>query len=112
MGLLDEVLSMSGVGGGAQSSQHATAMGAIVDYINTPQVGGISGLRLVTAGARKAVEVFAVGARAKAHGEACVFFRDLVFMRTLKEFEKIGQVLLDVIFQLLPTRKPILAGDA
>ena len=45
MGLLDDVLSMAGVGGGAQSSQHATAMGAIMDYINSPQVGGLSGLQ-------------------------------------------------------------------
>ena len=45
MGLLDDVLSMAGVGGGAQSSQHATAMGAVMDYINSPQVGGISGLQ-------------------------------------------------------------------
>ena len=44
MGLLDDVLGMAGMGGAAQSSQHANAMGAIMDYINSPQVGGLSGL--------------------------------------------------------------------
>lgn len=44
MGLLDDVLGMAGMGGAAQNSQHATAMGAILDYINSPQVGGLSGL--------------------------------------------------------------------
>lgn len=45
MGLLDDVLSMAGIGGSAQNSQHATALGAIMEYINSPQVGGISGLQ-------------------------------------------------------------------
>jgi uncharacterized protein YidB (DUF937 family) len=46
MGLLDDVLGMAGMGGGtAQNSQHASALGAIMDYINSPQVGGISGLQ-------------------------------------------------------------------
>jgi uncharacterized protein YidB (DUF937 family) len=45
MGLLDDVLGMAGIGGAAQPSQHATAMGAIMDYINSPQVGGLSGLQ-------------------------------------------------------------------
>src|SRR5215470_19342071 len=44
MGLLDDVLGMAGIGGTGQSSQHASAMGAILDYINSPQVGGLSGL--------------------------------------------------------------------
>ena len=44
MGLLDDVLGMAGIGGG-QNSQHASAIGAIMDYINSPQVGGISGLQ-------------------------------------------------------------------
>lgn len=42
MGLMDEVLSMAGAAG--QSGQHATALSAIMDYVNSPQVGGISGL--------------------------------------------------------------------
>ena len=42
MGLFDEVLSMAGVGG---SQQHGNAVSAIMDYINSPQVGGISGLQ-------------------------------------------------------------------
>lgn len=44
MGLLDDVLGMVTGGGSAQPAQHATAMGAILDYINSPQVGGLSGL--------------------------------------------------------------------
>jgi uncharacterized protein YidB (DUF937 family) len=43
MGLFDEVLSMAGVGAGSQ--QHGNALSAIMDYINSPQVGGISGLQ-------------------------------------------------------------------
>ena len=42
MGLMDEVLSMAGAAG--QPGQHATALSAIMDYVNSPQVGGISGL--------------------------------------------------------------------
>jgi uncharacterized protein YidB (DUF937 family) len=45
MGLLDDVLGMAGIGGAAQSPQHSSAMGAIFDYINSPQVGGLSGLQ-------------------------------------------------------------------
>ena len=45
MGLLDDVLGMAGIGGSSQSSQHAGALSAVVDYINSPQVGGISGLQ-------------------------------------------------------------------
>lgn len=45
MGLLDEVLSMAGSMGGQQQLQHATALGAIVAYINSPQVGGLPGLQ-------------------------------------------------------------------
>jgi uncharacterized protein YidB (DUF937 family) len=45
MGLLDDVLGMAGFGGAGQNSQHASAIGAIMDYINSPQVGGISGLQ-------------------------------------------------------------------
>jgi uncharacterized protein YidB (DUF937 family) len=45
MGLLDEVISMAGVGGGQQQAQHATALTAILSYVNSPQVGGIAGLQ-------------------------------------------------------------------
>lgn len=45
MGLLDEVLSMAGSMGGQQQSAHATALGAIISYINSPQVGGLAGLQ-------------------------------------------------------------------
>jgi len=44
MGLIEEVLAMAG-STGAQQGQHATAVGAILSYINSPQVGGIAGLQ-------------------------------------------------------------------
>jgi uncharacterized protein YidB (DUF937 family) len=44
MGLLDEVLALAG-GTGAQQSQHASALGAILSLINSPQVGGLAGLQ-------------------------------------------------------------------
>src|SRR3974377_1361716 len=44
MGLLDDVLAMAG-STGAQQSQHASALGAILSYINSPQVGGLAGLQ-------------------------------------------------------------------
>jgi len=46
MGLLDDVLGMAGMGGAsAQPPQHAGALSMLLDYINSPQVGGISGLQ-------------------------------------------------------------------
>ena len=44
MGLLDEVLAMAG-STGAQQSQHASALSAILSLINSPQVGGLAGLQ-------------------------------------------------------------------
>jgi uncharacterized protein YidB (DUF937 family) len=44
MGLLDEVLAMAG-STGAQQSQHASALSAILSIINSPQVGGLAGLQ-------------------------------------------------------------------
>ena len=44
MGLLDDVLAMAG-SAGAQQSQHASALGAILSYLNSPQVGGLAGLQ-------------------------------------------------------------------
>lgn len=44
MGLLDEVLAMAG-STGAPQGQNATALSAIMSYINSPQVGGIAGLQ-------------------------------------------------------------------
>jgi uncharacterized protein YidB (DUF937 family) len=44
MGLLDEVMSMAGVGA-QQQDQHCTALTAIMNYVNSPQVGGIAGLQ-------------------------------------------------------------------
>jgi uncharacterized protein YidB (DUF937 family) len=48
MGLLDEVISMASASGnvqGVQPAQHASALSAIMDYVNSPQVGGIAGLQ-------------------------------------------------------------------
>lgn len=44
MGLLDEVSAMTGIGSSAQAQQDS-ALSAIMEYINSPQVGGISGLQ-------------------------------------------------------------------
>lgn len=44
MGLLDEVLSMAG-STGSQQTDHASALTAILAYVNSPQVGGIAGLQ-------------------------------------------------------------------
>jgi uncharacterized protein YidB (DUF937 family) len=44
MGLMDEVLAMAG-STGAQQADHSNALGAIMNYINSPQVGGIAGLQ-------------------------------------------------------------------
>jgi uncharacterized protein YidB (DUF937 family) len=44
MGLMDEVLAMAG-STGAQQSEHASAVGAILSYVNSPQVGGLAGLQ-------------------------------------------------------------------
>ena len=45
MGLFDDVLSMAGMGGSAQSQQHAGTLSMIMEFINSPQVGGIAGLQ-------------------------------------------------------------------
>jgi uncharacterized protein YidB (DUF937 family) len=47
MGFLDDVMGMAGTGStaNAQSQQHAGALGMLLEYINSPQVGGISGLQ-------------------------------------------------------------------
>ena len=44
MGLFDEVLSMAGSATG-QQTEHASALTAIMGYINSPQVGGIAGFQ-------------------------------------------------------------------
>jgi uncharacterized protein YidB (DUF937 family) len=44
MGLLEEVLALAG-STGAQQGQHASTLGAIMSLINSPQVGGLSGLQ-------------------------------------------------------------------
>jgi uncharacterized protein YidB (DUF937 family) len=46
MGLLDDVMGMAGMGNsGAQPQQHAGALSMLLEYINSPQVGGIAGLQ-------------------------------------------------------------------
>jgi uncharacterized protein YidB (DUF937 family) len=46
MGLFDDVLAMAGMGGGAAAqSQHAGTLSMLMDFINSPQVGGIAGLQ-------------------------------------------------------------------
>jgi uncharacterized protein YidB (DUF937 family) len=45
MGLFDDVLAMAGMGSAAQSQQHAGTLSMIMEFINSPQVGGIAGLQ-------------------------------------------------------------------
>ena len=45
MRLFDDVLAMAGMGSAAQSPQHAGTLSMIMDFINSPQVGGIAGLQ-------------------------------------------------------------------
>ena len=44
MGLFDEVVAMAG-GGAQQQAAHGSALTAIINYVNSPQVGGIAGLQ-------------------------------------------------------------------
>ena len=45
MGLLDDVLGIAGMGNAAQSQQHAGDLSMMLNYINSPEVGGIAGLQ-------------------------------------------------------------------
>jgi uncharacterized protein YidB (DUF937 family) len=47
MGIFDEVVAMAtgGASQAQQQGQHATALSAILDYVNSPQVGGLAGLQ-------------------------------------------------------------------
>jgi uncharacterized protein YidB (DUF937 family) len=48
MGLLDDVMSMAAgslSSGGVPPAQHATGLAAILEYVNSPQVGGVAGLQ-------------------------------------------------------------------
>jgi uncharacterized protein YidB (DUF937 family) len=40
MGIFDEIKSVAAMG-----EQHAGALGAVMEYVNSPQVGGVSGLQ-------------------------------------------------------------------
>jgi uncharacterized protein YidB (DUF937 family) len=44
MGIFDDIKAVTGMGGALQG-QHPGALSAILDYVNSPQVGGISGLQ-------------------------------------------------------------------
>lgn len=44
MGLIEEVLAMAG-SSSTQQVQHTSAIGAILSYVNSPQVGGVAGLQ-------------------------------------------------------------------
>ncbi len=44
MGIFDDIKAAAGMGSSLQG-QHPGALSAILDYVNSPQVGGISGLQ-------------------------------------------------------------------
>jgi uncharacterized protein YidB (DUF937 family) len=45
MGIFDDIKAVTNLGGSALGEQHAGTLSAIMEYINSPQVGGISGLK-------------------------------------------------------------------
>ena len=45
MGILDDLKAATNLAGSATGEQHANTLSAIMEYINSPQVGGISGLQ-------------------------------------------------------------------
>ena len=45
MGIFDEMKAVTNLGGSALGEQHAGALSAVMEYINSPQVGGIAGLQ-------------------------------------------------------------------
>ena len=45
MGIFDDIKAATNLGGSALGEQHASALSAVMEYINSPQVGGISGLQ-------------------------------------------------------------------
>ena len=45
MGIFDEVMAATGLANSPQAQDHAGALGAIMEYVNSPQVGGVSGLQ-------------------------------------------------------------------
>jgi uncharacterized protein YidB (DUF937 family) len=47
MGIFDDIKAVTNLGGSALREQHAGTLSAIMEYINSPQVGGISGLQRV-----------------------------------------------------------------
>jgi len=44
MGLFDEVIRMAGATSDGGNAQHASALSAVINYVNSPQVGGLAGL--------------------------------------------------------------------
>jgi uncharacterized protein YidB (DUF937 family) len=45
VGILDDLKAVTNLAGSATGEQHANTLSAIMEYINSPQVGGISGLQ-------------------------------------------------------------------
>src|SRR5277367_840800 len=45
MGILDDLKAVTNLGGSATGEQHANSLSAVMAYINSPEVGGISGLQ-------------------------------------------------------------------
>jgi uncharacterized protein YidB (DUF937 family) len=45
MGIFDDIKAATNLGGSVLGEQHASALSAVMEYINSPQVGGISGLQ-------------------------------------------------------------------
>jgi uncharacterized protein YidB (DUF937 family) len=45
MGIFDEIKEVAGLGGSALGEQHAGALSAVMEYVNSPQVGGVAGLQ-------------------------------------------------------------------
>ncbi|MGA2427051.1 MAG: YidB family protein [Candidatus Acidiferrum sp.] len=45
MGIFDDVEAMAGLGGSAAGEVHPGALAAVMEYVNSPQVGGVSGLQ-------------------------------------------------------------------
>jgi uncharacterized protein YidB (DUF937 family) len=45
MGILDDLKAVTNLGGSSLGEQHTGTLSAIMEYINSPQVGGISGLQ-------------------------------------------------------------------
>lgn len=45
MGIFDDVKAATGLGGSTAGELHPGALAAVMEYVNSPQVGGVSGLQ-------------------------------------------------------------------